>query len=134
MIVRKLDAQLKRNIQRARRAFTLLEVLIVVAIIVMLAGGAVLIYSNVFAGAKEKKARVDIKVLKDACEMYNTNNGQWPSDLNQLTQTQPNGDRRLVPPEALLDPWGKQYTMAGADQDGKPQIYTTTPEGKQLTN
>src|SRR5207237_5749887 len=77
MILRHTDA---RAVARAsqRAAFTLMEVLVVAAIIVILAGSGAVLYTNYLDTAKEKTAYMTITELSKAAETYKVDNGDYP--------------------------------------------------------
>jgi hypothetical protein len=86
---------------------------------------------------KIKAARRTIQSLQTACGTFELNNDRKPNTLKELTTTQPNGDRPLVPPEALKDPWGNpyQYDQSGPKHNGaEVDIWTKTPDGKTIGN
>jgi general secretion pathway protein G len=121
-----------RNHQRRtqRRAFTLLEVLIVVAIIVVLAGLGTYFLLPQLDQAKADLAKPGIETLSKAAQTYKIRNGDFPASLAQLAQYQPDGSPPIVEEKALVDPWGQayQYDPSGAHHDGlKPDIWTTNP-------
>jgi general secretion pathway protein G len=125
------------NARQTRRGFTLMEVLVVVAIIVILAGAGAVYLLPRLGEAKEKVAKANIMSLTTATGTYYLNNGQMPPSLADLTAPQPNGGRRLVPPEAILDPWGKpyQYDPSGPRNGGdQADIWTVSPEGHEIGN
>lgn len=128
-----------RSHQLARRsAFTLLEVLVVVAIIVILAGGAGVYVFGYLEDAKIDTARNNITMLEKQCLAYATKNGGIPpASLSELVAPT-NGKSPLIDggPNALLDPWGQQYqydaSNYNANGDPDPLVYTVTPRGVKL--
>ena len=99
-----------------RGGFTLIEVLLVVAILGILAGVVVV---N-FAG-KQKKAQIDacrssIQNTCTAVDMYEVDTGRFPPNLNALVQNDgsPNWNGPYVR-SAMQDPWGHefQYVLTG---------------------
>jgi general secretion pathway protein G len=123
--------------RHARRAFTLLEVLVVVAIIVMLAGiGGYLIIQR-YQDAQIQTARAKARDLATKVELYYVNNGnQYPANLEVLTQAQPGGLSPLCTPEAIMDPWGREFQLdVKTDGSGNERviIFTQGPRG-QITN
>jgi general secretion pathway protein G len=122
---------------RRRAAFTLLEVLIVVAIIVMLAGAGTYMFLQRLEGAKTDMARTQANALASAAEQYYARNGEFPPSLEMLTQPQPDGSGAFFGPEKLLDPWNKpfQYDPSGPrNQGNKPDVWTTNPRGMIIGN
>jgi general secretion pathway protein G len=120
MIIRKQSSKL------ARAAFTLMEMLVVVAILVVLAGAAVPIYLSYLDGAKRDRARLDIKQIESAVEAFYLENNEYPADLRVLTL--PGANRRASFEEKnLYDPWGHPYLYEPQNLNqitGKPRIYT----------
>jgi general secretion pathway protein G len=99
----------------ARSAFTLLEILVVVAIIVVLAGvGGYYLLPQVDA-AKIGTAKSQLKMLTSACDTYKLNNNDYPASLAALAAPQPNGLPPIVEVDAIKDPWGLPY---GYDPSG----------------
>jgi general secretion pathway protein G len=120
----------------ARAAFTLLEVLIVVAILVVLAGVGGVTYMSYLESAKEDSAKAQIKNIETAVEAYRIKFGDLPS-LAALTQQLPDGGVPPLEPDALRDPWGReyQYDPSGQHSGGRrPDIWTTAPNGKVIGN
>lgn len=64
--------------RRIRNAFTLIELLIVVAIIGILAAIAVPNFINAQVRAKVSRARSDLKAISTAVEMYRLDNNAYP--------------------------------------------------------
>jgi general secretion pathway protein G len=132
MIVRSTSFTARKALRANRSAFTLLEVLVVVAIIVMLAGvGSALLYSR-YEESKVSRAKIDCKKLAQAVDIYKTNNDSPPSSIQQLTQAQPNGGDPLATPTEVVDPWGKPYQLDASGMQTK--VFTTTPKGVTVSN
>jgi general secretion pathway protein G len=121
----------------ARTAFTLLEVLVVVAIIVMLAGVGGYYVLQSYEEAKLSRAKIDAETLSTRVEQYKLNNDTYPTSIDQLTQQQPSGAGPLVPPDKTRDPWGKPYQIDpnGTHNSGlKADVFTTSPKGQIIGN
>jgi len=115
--------------QARRSAFTLMEMLIVVAIIVALAGIGVVYIIPQFQKSQEGVAKAGAMALDQASQMYFKDHNHWPQSLNDLIQKDENGGP-YVQPDALNDPWGQpyRYDPNGANNAGmKPDISTTAP-------
>src|SRR5712692_8182197 len=92
-----------------RGGFTLMEVLVVVAIIVVLAGVAVPMYMRYLDDAKINRAKVDVKTIANTCETYKLQYGDLPASLEVLTQPTPDGRPPYLEMSSLLDPWNNPY-------------------------
>src|SRR6516225_8681848 len=116
---------------RRRSAFTLLEVLIVVSIIVILASLGGYYAFRAYEDAQISEAKIKATSISKALEGYKLNNsGTYPNDLNELVH--PPSGRPYLGPEELLDPWGKpyQFDANGPHNNGlKADVYTQTPQG-----
>jgi general secretion pathway protein G len=131
-----LHPSTRRESTRRRAAFTLLEVLIVVAIIVILASVSGVYVFRAYEDAKISVARTAAINLGKACETFMVKYDRYPDSLNDLIQP-PSGAQPFVEPGLLTDPWGKpfQYDASGTHNGGlKPDVYTTTPHGEVVGN
>src|SRR5262247_2476599 len=70
---------------RNQRGFTLIELMIVVAIIGILTAIAFPLYANIQARARLAKAQADARSLASAIVVYSAHTGQLPATLTNLT-------------------------------------------------
>ena len=136
------------SVARRSSGFTLLELLVVVAIIGLLAGYVAPRYFSQVGKSEVNAAKAQIDALEKALDTYRLDAGTYPSNelgLNALVQRPPsesrwNGPylRKTVP----LDPWGKpyiykipgekgEYDLISYGKDGQPG---GTGENADLTN
>ena len=127
----------------ARRAgFTLLEVLVVVAILVILAGVGVVATTKYLEDARKKQAQLQCKSLVQACETYylDAQSGhQYPETLQQLIQpfggTGGTGSLLKNGQNDLIDPWGQPYqyqVITHADGNVGPEVFTQSRDGVRI--
>lgn len=128
----------RRDRRRADRlGFTLMEVLVVVAILVILAGTASIFLFKYLDEAKTNRAQADLQTLTKACQTFKLKYDDYPQSLDQLLSPPDNGKPYLESADALNDPWGKryQYDPSGGNNRGmKPDIWTVTPDNEQVAN
>jgi len=116
-----------------RSAFTLLEVLVVVAIIVAMAGVASIYVFKYLDDSKKDAARSSCHTLATAVETFITKN-DGPPEGNNLQLVRPY--IRETGGDPFTDPWGRQYVLSIQDINGKPTVIvsTTAPDGESISN
>lgn len=118
-----------------QRAFTLLELLVVVAIIGLLAGYVGPKYFGQLGKAEVKAARSQMDALEKALDQYRLDVGRYPTTeqgLNALV-VQPPGLTRWAGPylkkEVPLDPWGKPYLYKSPGEHGELDLSSYGRDG-----
>lgn len=112
----------------ARTGFTLMELLVVVAILVVLVGVATPMYLSYLESSKVRVARTDAVRLAGVLKNFQVMNGSLPQE----------GDWSMLPLERNppLDPWNKPYQWISSEApqaDGSliitPIVFSTGPNG-----
>lgn len=62
-----------------RRAFTLIEILVVTTIIGLLAGVVAVSYTSVTRSSRDARRKSDLEQIRSALEQYRSNNGTYPA-------------------------------------------------------
>jgi len=123
--------------QAARRsAFTLLEILIVVAIIVVVAGiGGYYLFGALESG-KIKASQAQMQIVEQALEAYRLNNSEPPQNLEVLLLADPaNGNYPyLKEPKHIRDSWGNVFNYEYNDPVVGPILGFRSPSGQTFTN
>lgn len=118
-----------RSVSR-RSAFTLLEVLVVVAIILVLASVATVAVLQIQKENKVEIAKINANSLAGILRIYIVNKDAEPQNIQDLLPYVEGGD-----PNKLNDPWGQPYQIGKADANGSVSyyIFTTNPDtGEQI--
>jgi general secretion pathway protein G len=84
----------------SERGFTLIELIVVVAIIGILVGVALPAYRNSVTKAKEAVLREDLWILRDSINQHFTDKGHYPADLNGLVEA---GYIKAVPVDPITN-------------------------------
>ena len=91
-----------------KRGFSLIELMVVITIIAMLAGGVALFLFGALGEAKQAKAKADISDLDKAVQMYRMKALKLPESLDDLTKPL-QGQTEAYVTVLPKDPWGKDY-------------------------
>ena len=93
-----------------RAGFTLIEILVAVAIIGILGTTAAIGIPRILENSKINAAKVGVDNLKAAVVAYNIEKGKYPSDLKSLVVASGDDEPIVEGGEgALYDPWGTEY-------------------------
>lgn len=125
--------------RRASAGYTLMEIMLVIAIITVLAGGVIVKLSGILDYAKVQKAEQDISNLYGALQLYSARNNQMPEQSQGLdalvnpptTGTPPSNWTRLMD-SVPVDPWNTpyQYRNPGTHDPSGVDVYSLGPQKK----
>lgn len=112
----------ERNVSRRRRqaGFTLIEVLLVVAILGILAGIVVVNLSGRQEQSMIRAARASIGAISTAVDLYEVDTGRFPGGLGALTADDgaPNWSGPYLR-SAAIDPWGQAFSFSSSGNSYK---------------
>jgi general secretion pathway protein G len=108
----------EREPARRQRGFTLMELMVVVAIIGILVSMAVPTYRGIVKRARETVLRHNLYVLRDCIDQYYADKGKYPESLDTLTS---DGYLRRLP----MDPMSQQAKWTEVaytgSEEGQPE-------------
>ena len=103
------------------RGFTLIELVIVVAIIGILVTVAMPIYKGTVQKAREATLMEDLWVMRDAIDQHFTDKGHYPADLNALVEA---GYLKQLPVDPITNSSDTWVTEEAESED----VDTATPD------
>lgn len=108
------------------RGMTLIEIMVVVAIIGLVMGGVGLMAFNRFKDAQVDTAKKDVVQIQQAVEMYMTQKkGRCPKSMQDLKAAG-------IASKVSKDPWGADYELKCPGGDGRSvDIISAGPDGEQ---
>ena len=129
---------MKIQIRNSRRAFTLVEMLLVITIIGILAALVVPKMMGRSEQARQAAARADISSIKTALDAFEVDNGYYPKNIMDLIQA-PQDVKNWHGPyldKVPQDPWGNNYTYAcpGRHNATSYDLSSSGPDGKEGTD
>jgi len=137
-----MNIEIKKNHKsKLSRAFTLVEIMLVVAIIGILAALVIPKIAGKSEQARETAAMADIKGgIKSALDQYDVDMGTYPSSLQDLISA-PHNARNwhgpyFDPPQLPVDPWGNAYLyqFPGKHNSTGYDLWSAGPDGKSGTS
>jgi general secretion pathway protein G len=129
----------RRTRRKPRAAFTLMEILLVLAILVVLASMVGVGYVKIQQGALKNAAMTQVTLLEDAAKMYALHIGSPPNSLDDLLVAPadlanpakwsgPYLEKRELP----LDPWNQPYQYEVVDPaEASFRIWSNGPDQEQ---
>ncbi len=129
---------MKQNHRQKQAGFTLLELLVVLAIIAVLAGVVGPELMKHVGTSKTKAAAMQVEDFATALDMYKLDVGHYPKTgqgLKALIEA-PSEAKRWNGPylrkkKIPQDPWGADYHYASPGEHGKFDLYTLGEDGSE---
>jgi general secretion pathway protein G len=121
---RVLEARTGRK-RGLRAGVTLVEVLIVVAIMAVIAGGATILVFPQFKKSKVQAAKVGAEAVRQAVDLYMTE-----AEAGECPQVKDLVDSKKLDAKKTDDPWGKPYQVQCSD-DGEVHVISFGPNGQE---
>lgn len=122
--------------QRQRSGFTLMEVLLVMAILVIIGSIVSVSYIGIQKRSKVNGAKMQIGELEQAVELYLLQVGQAPANWQELKTGPANPSLakdfkqgEIWNKEIPKDPWGNDFVLKYDDQKSEVLIYSAGPNG-----
>ena len=118
----KQPLSIDQRVNKKRRGFSLVEVMVVVVIIGMLAGAVTIAVGGHLETAKINRAKSDIATIVDAVEAFRLTKGRYPTSEEGLDP---------LPLKNELDPWGRPYGYNTNGAQNEPfEVYTLGADGR----
>lgn len=124
---------MRRHDELTRRAFTLVELMVVVVIIGVMATVATISVRDYLITAKQEVARGEIATIRNALELFFMESDRYPTNdeglamLQRKTPQHPNG----ILTNDLDDPWGHPYAYIYPGVHGAYDIVSFGADGQE---
>lgn len=106
----------------AAKGMSLIEILVVLAIIGLIMGGVAVVAGDAFSGAQGDTAKNDITRLVSNVEMYKIKKrGKCPKSVEELKAAK-------VIKKATKDPWGTEYKIACPGEHSSIDVSSAGPD------
>ncbi len=135
----------------AQRGFTLLEIVIAIAVLALLAGTIVPMVGSTMADSKKAQAQSEVKAIVEAIGRYKLDTGLYPpgeqnnpnanfgstdSAMLSLSTTLVHGTKKYLSKAITRDPWGRPYIYGINTAGGNITdvfVLSMGPDGVQQT-
>ncbi len=136
-----MNIQIKRIVNpksQKRRAFTLVEILLVMTIIAILAALVIPKMVGRSEQARNTAARADISSIKTALDAFEVDNGFYPKSIQDLVTVPSNAKNWHGPylEKVPSDPWGNAYAYSypGKHNANSFDLSSVGPDAREGTD
>ena len=122
-----------RRPRHAKRAFSLVEVMIVIVIIGLLAGMVTINVRSYLMKARQSTARTEIATIAQALGTFYATCGRYPTNeegLDVLTKPTEKNPEPLLEGK-ITDPWGKPYLYISPGSSGPFEVISFGADGRE---
>lgn len=119
----------KRLLAEGQQGMTLIEIMVVIAIIGIVAGAVGFGVTRYFAQAKIDACKAQIDNIANHLEMYLYEHDEYPGGLNELAKKEKGKRKAILKKSQLKDPWKKKLIYSN-DGDGY-QLCSGGPDKKE---
>ena len=113
---------IQRETLAAQRGMTLIEIMVVIAIIGILSTAIGVGVVNYMQKAKVDATRAQLRTVANAVDLYAAEN-DFPTDLREVVET------RLVKEKQLVDPWKQDIIYSQPAQRSQDNAYDLCSKG-----
>ena len=117
---------MRSNNRNCRRAFSLIEIMIVVVIIGLMAGVVTLATTGYLERAKKERARSDIATYTTALDSYYLQKGRFPDTQEGLKVLVPDFVKAIT-----TDPWGHAYQYLKPGKSTPYELISYGADGRE---
>lgn len=119
---------MKKNFRRAlSRGVTLIEILIVLAIVGLIAGGVAVVAVPKYQESQKNQAKIDARTIHPVAEKYKVDHPGVCPTVEQLR-----AEKELSAASKVTDPWDSPYKIVCGDED--IMVLSFGPDKKENTN
>src|SRR5687768_8190658 len=117
-----------KNLRRAAsRGVTLIEILIVLAIVGLIAGGVAVVAVPKYQESQKNQAKIDARTIHPVAEKYKVDHPGVCPTVEQLR-----AEKELSAASKITDPWDSPYKIVCGDED--IMVLSFGPDKKENTN
>jgi type II secretion system protein G len=108
------------NTMRRRAGFTLIELIVVMAIVALLVALAAPRYFHSIERARENTLRTSLNVMRDAIDQFESDKGRYPDSLDELVEAR---YLRAIPVDPMTDSASTWVVVTPTDSGAKGHVY-----------